>query len=71
MSSASISTRENRERTLLVFFYIALTLAAVIWFAPIVMLVFTALKSAGDFAIHGALAIPTEIAWSNFSDAWV
>jgi raffinose/stachyose/melibiose transport system permease protein len=34
------------------------------------MLVFTALKSAGDFAIHGALAIPESIAWSNFSDAW-
>ena len=70
MSSASISMRERRERTLLVFFYVALSLAAVIWFAPIIMLVFTALKSAGDFAIHGALAIPTSIAWSNFSDAW-
>ena len=70
MSSASISVRERRERTLLVFFYVALSLTAVIWFAPIVMLIFTALKSAGDFAIHGALAIPTSIAWSNFSDAW-
>ena len=70
MSSASVSMRERRERTQLVIFYVALSLTAVIWFAPIIMLIFTALKSAGDFAIHGALAIPKSIAWSNFSEAW-
>ena len=70
MSARHVSVSERRERSLSVFFYIALSLTAVIWFAPIIMLIFTALKSAGDFAIHGALAIPKSIAWSNFSDAW-
>ena len=68
MNSATLSTGNRRSKTLL--FYIALGLTAVIWFAPIIMLIFTALKSAGDFAMHGALAIPKSIAWSNFSDAW-
>jgi raffinose/stachyose/melibiose transport system permease protein len=64
----SASTASIRSKTLI--FYIALGMVAVIWFAPIIMLIFTALKSAGDFAMRGALAIPKSIAWSNFSNAW-
>lgn len=70
MNYAKLSTRDRRQRSKTFLFYIAFGLTAVIWFAPIIMLIFTALKSAGDFAIHGALAIPSSIAWSNFSDAW-
>ena len=70
MSTSAASIRDRRERSKTLVFYIALGMAALIWFAPIIMLIFTALKSAGDFAIHGALSIPRSIAWSNFSDAW-
>jgi len=51
-------------------FYAALTLAAVIWFAPVITLVLTALKDAGDFAVNGAFSLPQSIRWSNFAEAW-
>jgi raffinose/stachyose/melibiose transport system permease protein len=70
MNSATPSVSDGRERSKTLIFYVALSMTALIWFAPIIMLIFTALKSAGDFAIHGALAIPKSIAWSNFSEAW-
>jgi raffinose/stachyose/melibiose transport system permease protein len=52
------------------FFYAALVLAAMIWFTPVITLISTALKDAGDFAVNGALSLPKAIQWSNFSDAW-
>ena len=51
-------------------FYIALVLAALLWFTPVITLVLTALKDAGDFAINGAFSLPKSIRWSNFSEAW-
>ena len=54
----------------LVLFYAALVLVALIWFAPVITLVLTALKDAGDFAINGAFSLPKSIRWSNFSEAW-
>ncbi len=53
-----------------VLFYAALIVAALIWFAPVITLVLTALKDAGDFAINGAFSLPKSIRWSNFSEAW-
>jgi raffinose/stachyose/melibiose transport system permease protein len=51
-------------------FYIALVLAALLWFTPVFTLVLTALKDAGDFAVNGAFSLPKSIRWSNFSEAW-
>jgi raffinose/stachyose/melibiose transport system permease protein len=51
-------------------FYIALFLAALIWLTPVITLVLTALKDAGDFAINGAFSLPKSIRWANFSEAW-
>jgi raffinose/stachyose/melibiose transport system permease protein len=51
-------------------FYLALVLVALIWFAPVITLVLTALKDAGDFAVNGAFSLPKSIRWSNFSEAW-
>ena len=51
-------------------FYIALIVAALIWLTPVVTLVLTALKDAGDFAVNGAFSIPKSIRWANFSEAW-
>jgi raffinose/stachyose/melibiose transport system permease protein len=64
----SATTRDHRYKV--VFFYTAVTLLAVIWFTPIIMLLLTALKSSGDFAINGALTVPQSIEWSNFGEAW-
>ena len=61
---------QTDQRYKVVFFYTAVALLALIWFTPIIMLLFTALKSSGDFAINGALAVPQSIEWSNFSEAW-
>jgi raffinose/stachyose/melibiose transport system permease protein len=51
-------------------FYVALGLAALLWFTPVITLVLTALKDAGDFAVNGAFSLPKSIRWSNFSEAW-
>ena len=51
-------------------FYAALILAALLWFTPVITLVLTALKDAGDFAVNGAFSLPKAIQWSNFRDAW-
>ena len=48
----------------------ALVLAALLWFTPVITLVLTALKDAGDFAINGAFSLPKSIRWANFSEAW-
>jgi raffinose/stachyose/melibiose transport system permease protein len=68
MSATTRDQADQRYKT--VFFYSAVTLLALIWFTPIIMLLFTALKSSGEFAINGALAVPQSIEWSNFSEAW-
>ena len=51
-------------------FYAALAVAALIWFTPVITLILTALKDAGDFAINGAFSLPKSIRWENFSEAW-
>jgi ABC-type glycerol-3-phosphate transport system permease component len=38
---------QTDQRSKKVFFYTAVTLLALIWFTPIIMLLFTALKSSG------------------------
>jgi ABC-type glycerol-3-phosphate transport system permease component len=51
-------------------FYAVLIVAALIWFVPVVILILTALKDAGDFAVNGTFSLPRLIKWSNFSEAW-
>jgi raffinose/stachyose/melibiose transport system permease protein len=51
-------------------FYAALTLGAVIWIAPVYLLVSTAFKSALDFSTNGALSLPSRIESGNFAKAW-
>src|ERR1700759_1803893 len=51
-------------------FYLALILATLLWFTPVITLVLTALKDAGDFAVNGAFSLPKFIRWANFSEAW-
>jgi raffinose/stachyose/melibiose transport system permease protein len=51
-------------------FYAALTIGAIIWIAPVYLLVSTAIKSALDFSTNGALSLPSRIEWGNFAKAW-
>jgi raffinose/stachyose/melibiose transport system permease protein len=53
-----------------IIFYIALILASLLWLAPVITLILTALKDAGDFAVNGAFSLPKFIRWANFSEAW-
>ena len=51
-------------------FYTVLTIGAIIWIAPVYLLVSTAFKSALDFSTNGALSLPSRIEWGNFAKAW-
>jgi raffinose/stachyose/melibiose transport system permease protein len=51
-------------------FYGVLILATLFWLAPVITLILTALKDAGDFAVNGAFSFPKTIRWANFSEAW-
>jgi raffinose/stachyose/melibiose transport system permease protein len=53
-----------------VIFFVALILATLLWLAPVITLILTALKDAGDFAVNGAFSLPKFIRWANFSEAW-
>jgi raffinose/stachyose/melibiose transport system permease protein len=53
-----------------VIFYVVLILATLFWLAPVITLILTALKDAGDFAVNGAFSFPKSIRWANFSEAW-
>jgi raffinose/stachyose/melibiose transport system permease protein len=53
-----------------VIFYVVLILATLFWLAPVITLILTALKDAGDFAVNGAFSLPKFIRWANFSEAW-
>jgi raffinose/stachyose/melibiose transport system permease protein len=58
------------KTTKVTLFYLALILATLLWFTPVITLVLTALKDAGDFAVNGAFSLPKFIRWANFSEAW-
>jgi raffinose/stachyose/melibiose transport system permease protein len=60
----------RRKSAKVALFYFALALAALIWFTPVITLVLTALKDAGDFAVNGAFSLPKSIRWANFTEAW-
>ena len=51
-------------------FYTALAVFALVWFAPVFILVFTSLKSAADFAHGDTFALPKKLEWGNFARAW-
>jgi raffinose/stachyose/melibiose transport system permease protein len=51
-------------------FYVAISVAALIWSSPLFILFFTALKSANDFAQNGTFALPQTIELANFAKAW-
>jgi len=69
LSMASLSFRRRVPVSQAVF-YTALAVFALIWFAPVFILVFTSLKSAADFAHGDTFALPKKLEWGNFARAW-
>jgi raffinose/stachyose/melibiose transport system permease protein len=48
----------------------ALALGALVWIAPVFLLVATAMKSPAEFAHSDTFALPQTIQWTNFVRAW-
>lgn len=50
--------------------YIGLTLMALLWLVPFIMILITSVRAQGDLISNGVFALPQKIAWANFSKAW-
>ena len=49
---------------------IVLAIVAVVWIAPLALLVITAVRPLADFVGNGPLSWPRQFTWTNFADAW-
>ena len=49
---------------------VVLAIVAVVWIAPLALLVITAIRPLSDFVGNGPLSWPQEFTWANFTDAW-
>lgn len=49
---------------------VAMFIIAAFWFAPLIVLLLTALRTSTDFAALGPLAVPQEFTMENFTRAW-
>ena len=49
---------------------VVLAVVAVIWIAPLALLVITAIRPLADFVGNGPLSWPQQFTWTNFTDAW-
>lgn len=52
------------------FLYTALSVFALGWLVPLIVLVFTAIRPRSDIIQHGVLSWPHSIRWQNFTEAW-
>lgn len=64
------SSMRVQTRTANLVFYLILTVMAVLWLIPLVIIILTALRSQGDLLGNGIFAWPEAIRWENFSRAW-
>lgn len=49
---------------------IVLAVVAIVWIAPLALLVITSIRPLADFVANGPLSWPKEFTWGNFTDAW-
>ena len=49
---------------------VILAVVAIIWIAPLALLVITAIRPLSDFVSHGPLSWPHQFTGTNFADAW-
>jgi raffinose/stachyose/melibiose transport system permease protein len=61
----------DRVDPILVGLWTVLIVVAAIWIAPLVFIIFTSLKSNATVMGESAFLPPTDLAWSNYSNAWV
>ncbi len=60
----------DRIDPMLVVLWIGLIAIALLWFAPIVFILFTSLKTNADVMNTGAFTPPPELFFQNYPDAW-
>ncbi len=49
---------------------VVLSIVAILWISPLVLLLITSVRPLADFIANGPLTWPKEFTWSNFADAW-
>lgn len=73
-ATAQIDTTQSFTRPrdpLLIVLWVLLVAVAVIWIAPFVFILFTAMKANSEVMTTNAFAPPRIVEWQNFSNAWV
>jgi raffinose/stachyose/melibiose transport system permease protein len=65
----ALQFREKKQRGGIAL-TIVLAVVAIMWIAPLALLVTTAIRPLSDFVGNGPLSWPREFTWSNFTDAW-
>jgi raffinose/stachyose/melibiose transport system permease protein len=63
-------TMSRRKLTAAIVSTIVLLVIAIVWFAPFIVLLFTSIRSAADFAQNGPLALPNSFTLDNFVRSW-
>ncbi len=69
--TSSVKSHAKPRDPVLIVLWVLLVAVAVIWIAPFVFIIFTAMKTNGEIMTSRAFAPPSEVAWDNFSKAWV
>jgi raffinose/stachyose/melibiose transport system permease protein len=64
----SVPRRRVTASTILL--YLGLTILALLWLVPFVMILLTAVRAQGDLISNGVFALPERIVWENFTRAW-
>lgn len=60
----------RRRDPILIALWVALVAVAIVWLAPFVFIIFTALKTEAEILTGRAFALPKDAAWMNFTKAW-
>lgn len=65
--TASMKAQERFTNSVL---YVILTIMAVLWLVPFIIIVLTSVRSMNDLIGNGVFAWPKQFVWSNFERAW-
>jgi raffinose/stachyose/melibiose transport system permease protein len=68
--SNQLASMKSQERFTNAVLYLILVTMAVIWLAPVLVIVLTAVRSMGDLIENGVFAWPEQFVFANFGRAW-
>jgi raffinose/stachyose/melibiose transport system permease protein len=68
--SVQFGSMKNQERITNLVLYLILLVMAIIWLAPVTIIVLTSIRSMGDLINNGVFAWPERLELANFSRAW-